>query len=246
MQKSRKVNTKAKKREKRHRKGSARLVPDPSPGGGDRPEQSGALGVRSGGDPREAERAHLRHHHAAVAATGRLVAGARRGVGGDGEHQRVLDSPLRTAGVLRHRGLAGSTPGSCATFRAASPTCRTASGFSCCTVAGLLRGSFRPHEIIVRVRTLHRQLSTLGAESTRFVQWMQKALDQMNVQIHRAVTDLTGQTGMAIVRAIVDGERDPVRLQPCATSGARSPARSLSSTSVATGARSICSTSSRR
>ncbi len=77
---------------------------------------------------------------------------------------------------------------------------------------GLLRGSFRPHEAIVRVRTLHRQLSTLGAESTRFVQWMQKALDQMNVQIHRAVTDLTGQTGMAIVRAIVDGERDPVRL----------------------------------
>ena len=53
---------------------------------------------------------------------------------------------------------------------------------------GLLRGSFRPHEVIVRVRTLHRQLSTLGAESTRFVQWMQKALDQMNVQIHRAVT----------------------------------------------------------
>ena len=77
---------------------------------------------------------------------------------------------------------------------------------------GLLRGSFRPHEVIVRIRTLHRQLSTLGAESTRFVQWMQKALDQMNVQIHRAVTDLTGQTGMAIVRAIVDGERDPVRL----------------------------------
>ena len=47
---------------------------------------------------------------------------------------------------------------------------------------GLLRGSFRPHEVIVRVRTLHRQLSTLGAESTRFVQWMQKALDQMNAR----------------------------------------------------------------
>ena len=77
---------------------------------------------------------------------------------------------------------------------------------------GLLRGSFRPHEMIVRIRTLHRQLSTLMAESTRFVQWMQKALDQMNVQIHHAVTDLTGQTGMAIVRAIVEGERDPVRL----------------------------------
>jgi transposase len=41
---------------------------------------------------------------------------------------------------------------------------------------------------------------------------MQKALDQMNVQVHRAVTDLTGVTGIAIVRAIVAGERDPVRL----------------------------------
>jgi hypothetical protein len=34
----------------------------------------------------------------------------------------------------------------------------------------------------------------------------------MNVQVHKAVTDLTGTTGMAIVRAIVAGERDPVRL----------------------------------
>jgi transposase len=41
---------------------------------------------------------------------------------------------------------------------------------------------------------------------------MQKALDQMNVRVHRAVSDLTGHTGMAIVRAIVAGERDPVRL----------------------------------
>lgn len=77
---------------------------------------------------------------------------------------------------------------------------------------GLLRGSFRPHEIIVGIRALHRHLSNLVRESSRFVQWMQKSLDQMNVQIHRAVTDLTGQTGMAIVRAIVAGERDPRRL----------------------------------
>jgi transposase len=41
---------------------------------------------------------------------------------------------------------------------------------------------------------------------------MQKALDQMNVQVHRAVTDLTGETGMAIIRSIVAGERDPARL----------------------------------
>ena len=77
---------------------------------------------------------------------------------------------------------------------------------------GLLRGSFRPGEAITRLRALQRQLANLVAERTRCVQWMQKALDQMNVQVHRAVTDLTGTTGLAIVRAIVGGERDPARL----------------------------------
>ena len=77
---------------------------------------------------------------------------------------------------------------------------------------GLLRGSFRPHESITRLRALQRQLGNLVGERTRFVQWMQQALDQMNVQVHRAVSDLTGQTGLAIVRAIVAGERDPARL----------------------------------
>lgn len=77
---------------------------------------------------------------------------------------------------------------------------------------GLLRGSFRPHEAVTRLRSLHRQLQNLVTQRTRFVQWMQRALDQMNVQVHRAVTDLTGQTGMAIVRAIADGQRDPQQL----------------------------------
>jgi len=77
---------------------------------------------------------------------------------------------------------------------------------------GLLRGSFRPNERICSIRALHRQLGNLIAERTRFVQWMQQALDQMNVQVHRAVTDITGKTGMGIVRAIVDGERDPLHL----------------------------------
>lgn len=77
---------------------------------------------------------------------------------------------------------------------------------------GLLRGSFRPVEAIARLRALQRQMANLVTERTRCVQWMQKALDQMNVQVHRAVTDLTGKTGMAIVRAIVAGERDATRL----------------------------------
>jgi len=77
---------------------------------------------------------------------------------------------------------------------------------------GLLRGSFRPGNAIVAMRAIHRQLVNLGEERTRCVQWMQKALNQMNVQVHHAVSDLAGMTGMAIVRAIVAGERDPSRL----------------------------------
>jgi transposase len=77
---------------------------------------------------------------------------------------------------------------------------------------GLLRGSFRPSEMICQWRTLERERSGGAGLAAQAVQMMQKALDQMNVQVHRAVTDLTGQTGMAMVRAIVGGERDPFRL----------------------------------
>ena len=77
---------------------------------------------------------------------------------------------------------------------------------------GLLRGSFRPTEPICCIRALQRQAGNLEKERARVVQWMQKSLDQMNVQIHRAVSDLTGKTGMSIVRAIVAGERSPAQL----------------------------------
>jgi transposase len=73
----------------------------------------------------------------------------------------------------------------------------------------LLRGSFRPQESFIHVRSLLRQRANLLHLRTRYIQWMQKSLDQMNVQVHHAVTDLSGTTGLAIVRAIVKGERNP-------------------------------------
>ena len=77
---------------------------------------------------------------------------------------------------------------------------------------GLLRGSFRPKDEVCRLRALRRQRSNLVDERSRVVHWMQKSLDQMNVRVHRAVSDITGVTGMKIIRAIVDGERDPMKL----------------------------------
>lgn len=77
---------------------------------------------------------------------------------------------------------------------------------------GLLRGSFRPDEEICQLRALTRECSNLIEERGRALQRMQKALDQMNVQVHRAVSDISGTTGMGILRAIVAGERDPLAL----------------------------------
>jgi transposase len=74
---------------------------------------------------------------------------------------------------------------------------------------GLVRGSFRPPKNICAMRTLQRHAASLIEQRTRHVQLMQRSLDQMNVQIHHAVTDITGKTGRDIIRAIFDGERDP-------------------------------------
>jgi len=77
---------------------------------------------------------------------------------------------------------------------------------------GLLRGCFRPAEAICMLRTLVRDKANLVAESGDWVRRMQKSLDQMNVRVHRAVKDVTGVTGMAILRAIAEGERDTRKL----------------------------------
>ena len=77
---------------------------------------------------------------------------------------------------------------------------------------GLLRGSFRPAEQVCVLRTLVRDKSNLEAEQADWLRRMQKSLDQMNVRVHRAVSDIQGTTGMAIIRAIVAGERNPAEL----------------------------------
>ena len=77
---------------------------------------------------------------------------------------------------------------------------------------GLLRGSFRPEEAVCMLRTLVRDKGNLVAERGDWVRRMQKSLDQMNVRVHRAVSDIDGVTGMAILRAIAGGERDAQKL----------------------------------
>jgi hypothetical protein len=77
---------------------------------------------------------------------------------------------------------------------------------------GLLKGAFRPREEVCMLRTMVRDKANLVAELGDWIRRMQKSLDQMNVRLHRAVSDVDGATGMAILRAIVNGERDPAKL----------------------------------
>lgn len=74
---------------------------------------------------------------------------------------------------------------------------------------GLLRGSFRPADDIMPLRAYLRHRTALLQGAAAHVQCMQKALVQMNVQLPLVVSDITGQTGMRIVRDLVAGERDP-------------------------------------
>lgn len=74
---------------------------------------------------------------------------------------------------------------------------------------GLLRGSFRPQEQIVALRAYLRHRERLVEYAASHIQHMQKSLMQMNLQLHHVVSDITGATGMKIIRAILKGERAP-------------------------------------
>ncbi len=79
-------------------------------------------------------------------------------------------------------------------------------------VYGLLRESFQAPESIRAIRTIWRLRSRWVKEAGESIQQMQKALTVMNVQLANTISDLSGKTGMAIVRSIVAGERDPWKL----------------------------------
>jgi transposase len=77
---------------------------------------------------------------------------------------------------------------------------------------GLLRGSYRPPQEICAIRSLLRHRNNMVKTAASHVQHMQKALTQMNLQIHHVISDITGVTGLSILDAILNGERDPKKL----------------------------------
>jgi transposase len=77
---------------------------------------------------------------------------------------------------------------------------------------GLLKASFRPGPDVCAVRSLLRHRESLVELASQHVQHMQKALDQMNLQLHHVISDVTGITGLAIIDAVLGGERDGQKL----------------------------------
>src|SRR5215469_10314469 len=77
---------------------------------------------------------------------------------------------------------------------------------------GLLRNSFRPSRQIRMLRTYWRQRQDLVRSGGRHIQRMQKVLTQMNIQLANVISDISGTTGQAIIKAILAGERDPHEL----------------------------------
>ena len=92
------------------------------------------------------------------------------------------------------------------------PTCSTAQWIQRLHSYGLLRASFRPPDSVLALRAYWRQRQMQVRYAAYHVQHMQKAMEQMNVKLPEVVSDITGLTGMLIIGAILEGERDPIKL----------------------------------
>lgn len=79
---------------------------------------------------------------------------------------------------------------------------------------GLLNSCFLPDDQTECLRTLVRFRRSLTQDSTRYIQRLQKSLEQMNLKVHTVISDILGKTGTAIIEAIIGGERNPENFMP--------------------------------
>ena len=92
---------------------------------------------------------------------------------------------------------------------------------------GLLESSFRPQSDLIALRTLLRHRGQLIEHRSPHIQHMQKALLQMNVQLSQAVSDITGVSGLRIITAILNGEREPAKLGALREPGCKKSAEEI-------------------
>lgn len=77
---------------------------------------------------------------------------------------------------------------------------------------GLLSASFQPDSFTRKLRTFMRHRKNLVEMAATHTRMMQKALEQMNIKLQHCIADITGKSGMLVIKAILEGERDPVKL----------------------------------
>src|SRR6266567_4567041 len=146
-----------------------------------------------------------------ICSIGRLAQAMQSQDGGDGVNRGLLDSTVSDPGVRWLRGV----PGECRHVKNV-PGRRT--DVSDCQwlqflhSVGLLKASYRPEQEVCAVRSLLRHRESLVQMAAVHIQHMQKALDQMNLQLHHVISDITGTTGLAIISAVLGGERNPENL----------------------------------
>src|SRR4051812_29026177 len=120
-----------------------------------------------------------------------------------------------------------STPATPSTSRAARPMSATPLGCSACTNTGCCARASDPPARIATLRSYLRQRERLLDQAAAHIQHMQKALTEMNLQLHHVVADVTGVTGLRILRALVAGERDPDTLAAYSDPRCKAPAETL-------------------
>ena len=106
---------------------------------------------------------------------------------------------------------------------------------------GLLKASFRPAEDICAVRTLWRHRGSLLQMAAEHTQHIQKSLSLMNLQIHHVLSDITGASGLAILDAILAGNRDPLCLAHLCNIRVKSPHETVAQALVGDYGLSTCS-----
>ena len=92
---------------------------------------------------------------------------------------------------------------------------------------GLLNNSFQPTDEMRIARSLWRQRGNLVADASSAIQRIQKVLTEMNVQLSNVLTDISGVSGMQIIQAILDGERDPWTLAGLAQPGVKAASEDI-------------------
>jgi transposase len=92
---------------------------------------------------------------------------------------------------------------------------------------GLLKSSYLPDESQEALRTLVRHRKTYVLDSSRFVNRMQKSLELMNVKFHTVISDIVGQTGSAVIEAIIGGERNAVNFLPLIGKGIKADSATI-------------------